>query len=157
LLREIGQGQSGVAVRGQHGSTEFLDDTATAANNDHRRELTVPWRQKQRPYEACASAGLSRGPRRHDPPLEQRGAVLLAAEGDVPRAEIEGALGRAEELVALVDGRSLSPRILELRGRLAAALGDKPGADRALREAPDLYREIGAIGHAGRLAREIVA
>jgi hypothetical protein len=75
----------------------------------------------------------------------------------VPRQEIEAALDRAEELVALVEGHSLSPRILELRGRLAAALGDAPVADRALREALDLYREIGATGHVERLGREIAA
>jgi hypothetical protein len=40
---------------------------------------------------------------------------------------------------------------------LAAALGDAPGSEGALREALDLYREIGATGHAGRLAREIAA
>jgi hypothetical protein len=61
----------------------------------------------------------------------------------------------AEELVASVEGRSLSTRILELRGRLAAALDDVPVADQALREALDLYCEIGATGHAERLALEI--
>ena len=53
-------------------------------------------------------------------------AALLATDGVVPRAEIESALARAEQLVESIDGRSLSPRILELRGRLAAALGDAP-------------------------------
>jgi len=66
-------------------------------------------------------------------------------------------LRRAEELVALIEGRSLSPRILELRGRLAVALGDAPGAGQMLRQSLDLYREIGATGHAERLAREIAA
>ncbi len=81
--------------------------------------------------------------------------ILLATDGEVPRVEIEAALDRAEELVAAVEGRSLSPRILELHGRLAAALGDMPGAGQALREALDLYRMIGATGHAARLALEI--
>jgi hypothetical protein len=81
----------------------------------------------------------------------------VRTDGDLPRVEIEAALDRAEELVASVEGRSLSPRILELRGRLAAALGDAPGSERALREALDLYREIGASGHAKRLGREIAA
>jgi len=73
----------------------------------------------------------------------------------VPRAEIEAALDRAAELVAMIEGRSLSPRILELRGRLAAALGNTSGAGQGLREALDLYREIGATGHAERLVLEI--
>jgi hypothetical protein len=67
--------------------------------------------------------------------------------------EIEAALDRAEELVTAIEGRSLSPRILELRGRLAAALGDTPASEQALRDALDLYREIGATGHADRLGR----
>src|SRR5262249_39259084 len=83
--------------------------------------------------------------------------ALLATDDAVPRAEIESALARAEQLVASIEGRSLSPRILELRGRLAAACGDAPAAKRALREALDLYRAIGAAGHAERLARELGA
>jgi hypothetical protein len=83
--------------------------------------------------------------------------ALLATDGVVPRAEIESGLERAERLVESIEGRALSPRILEMRGRLAAALGDAPASDRALRQALDLYRAIGATGHAERLAREIGA
>ena len=50
----------------------------------------------------------------------------------------------------------VTPRILELRGRLAAALGDAPAADRTLRQALELYREIGASGHAERLTGELL-
>ena len=82
-------------------------------------------------------------------------AALLATDGVVPRAEIESALARAEQLVESIEGRSLSPRILEMRGRLAAALGDGPASERALQQALELYRTIAATGHAERLAREI--
>jgi len=82
-------------------------------------------------------------------------AALLATDCVGPRAEIESALERAEHLVASIEGTALSPRILELRGRLAAAVGDAPSSDRTLREALDLYRAIGATGHAHRLAREL--
>jgi tetratricopeptide (TPR) repeat protein len=64
-------------------------------------------------------------------------AALPATDCVVPRAEIESALERAEHLVASIEGSALSPRILELRGRLAAA--------------------VGATGHAERLARELDA
>ena len=84
-------------------------------------------------------------------------AALMATDDGVPQAEIESALERAEELVESIDGRSLSPRILEQRGRLAAALGDEPGRASLLGEALDLYRAIGATGHAERLAGEIGA
>jgi len=83
--------------------------------------------------------------------------ALLATDGVVPCAEVESALERAELLVESIAGRALSPRILEMRGRLAAALGDAPASERALRQALDLYRAIGATGHAERLAREIGA
>ena len=84
-------------------------------------------------------------------------AALLATDGVVPHADIEAALERAEHLVASIEGRALSPRILELRGRLAAAIGDAPLSDRTFREALDLYLAIGATGHAERLARELDA
>jgi hypothetical protein len=62
--------------------------------------------------------------------------------GTSGRAEIEAALDRAEKLVASIEARSVSPRILELRGRLAVALGDTSGAGQALRAARDLYRAV---------------
>jgi adenylate cyclase len=81
--------------------------------------------------------------------------ALLAADAALPRAEIEAALERAEHLVESIEGRSLSPRILELRGRLAAALDDAPASDLLLRQALELYQAIGATGHAERLGREL--
>ena len=81
----------------------------------------------------------------------------LADDGPCPRAEIDSALERAEHLAASIEGSALSPRILELRGRLAGAVGDAPSSDRTLREALDLYRAIGATGHAERLAMELDA
>jgi class 3 adenylate cyclase/tetratricopeptide (TPR) repeat protein len=84
-------------------------------------------------------------------------AGLLATDCVVHRAEIESALERAEYLVASIEGSALSPRILELRGRLAAAVGDAPSSAQTLRKALNLYRTIGATGHAERLARELDA
>jgi tetratricopeptide (TPR) repeat protein len=84
-------------------------------------------------------------------------AALLKTDQVGARVEIESALERAEHLVASIEGRALSPRILELLGRLAAAVGDAPSADRTFRQALDLYRAIGATGHAERLAWELDA
>ena len=70
---------------------------------------------------------------------------------------IVSALERAEHLVVSTEGSALSPGILEVRGRLAATFGDAPSSDRTLREALDLYRAIGATGHAERLAPELDA
>ena len=83
-------------------------------------------------------------------------AAPLATDRGVPGAEIESARERAEHLVASIEGRALSPRILELRGRLAAAIGDAPSSDRTLREALDLYRAIAATAYGERLAPELV-
>ena len=92
-------------------------------------------------YEAQAQLALS--------------AALLATDGPIPRAEIESALARAEFLVESIAARALSPQILEKRGRLAAVLGDATTSGHLLREALDLYRNIGAVGHAARLEKEL--
>jgi len=81
--------------------------------------------------------------------------VLMATDGEIPRTEIEAALDRAEFLIATIAGRGLSSRVLEQRARLAAALGDAPASGRLLHQALDLYRTIGAKGHAARLEKEL--
>ncbi len=72
-----------------------------------------------------------------------------------PRVEIGAALDRASSLLEPIQGRSLMPRVLELRGRLAVATGHTSGGDRLLGEALAEYRAIGATGHAARLGREL--
>jgi len=84
-------------------------------------------------------------------------AAFLATDGPIPRAEIETALARAEHLAESVSAHPLPPRILEKRGRLAAVLGEADCANQRLREALDLYRAIGATGHAARLERELAS
>jgi class 3 adenylate cyclase len=49
------------------------------------------------------------------------------------------------------------PELLELRAGLAQLRGDKPGRERALREAQRLYREMGSSGQVARIARELGA
>ncbi|HVZ08972.1 ATP-binding protein [Rhodopila sp.] len=79
--------------------------------------------------------------------------VLLSRAGPPPQAEIEAALDRADELLASIQGRSLMPTVLELRGRLASALGDAEAAVRYQDAALALYRAIGATGHVARLEK----
>jgi predicted ATPase/class 3 adenylate cyclase len=81
--------------------------------------------------------------------------VLLADDGGVPVLEVEAALARAELLIDESGAHAFLPRLLELRGRLAAALGDADASRRLLREALAIDREIGATGHAERLAKEL--
>jgi tetratricopeptide (TPR) repeat protein len=85
-------------------------------------------------------------------------ARVLLADGDpVSAGEAEAALRRAEDAIERCGCRVFSPRVVELRGRLAAARGDAAASRRLLRDALALDREIGATGHAARLARELEA
>jgi class 3 adenylate cyclase/tetratricopeptide (TPR) repeat protein len=81
--------------------------------------------------------------------------VLLQTEGTRAQPEIERALSRALELTQEIGYRIQLPRIHELRGELMGALGDAEARERELREAHRLDTEMGATGHAERLAREL--
>jgi adenylate cyclase len=68
---------------------------------------------------------------------------------------IEASLSRAEQLLRETGARLLLPSLHEERAGLARALQRPSDADRELREAHRLYTEMGATGHAERLAREL--
>jgi adenylate cyclase len=68
---------------------------------------------------------------------------------------IEASLSRAEDLVRETGVRLLLPSLHEERAGLAQALQRPSDADRHLREAHRLFTEMGATGHAERLAREL--
>jgi ATP/maltotriose-dependent transcriptional regulator MalT len=84
-----------------------------------------------------------------------RARVLRRGRGAEARGEIERALDRALVLVEETNGRSIEPQLLEERARLAGLLGDAAACERGLQDAHRLYVEIGAGGHAGRLAEEL--
>ena len=145
---------SAAIIRGRHTSVEFLPQVLAVLAEAHlvlgeRTEALAAAREAvdrgrmggARYAEAHAHLALAQ--------------ILLTSEGDIPRALIETALDRAEELVAWIEGLSLSPRVLELRGRLSAALGDDLAATRSFGKALELYHSIGAAGHTERLAREL--
>ena len=85
----------------------------------------------------------------------ERARVLRAEAGASADREIEACLDRARELVAETGGRSIEPQVIEERARLAALRGDDGATSEDLRRAHALYVEIGATGHAERLAREL--
>jgi class 3 adenylate cyclase/tetratricopeptide (TPR) repeat protein len=68
---------------------------------------------------------------------------------------IEASLSRAEDLVRETGARLYLPSLHEERAALARALERPSEAKRELREAHRLYTEMGATGHADRLAREL--
>ena len=81
--------------------------------------------------------------------------TLLTSGGPAAREEIEAALARALEIARDTEGRSYEPMVhLEL-AELARQGGDTDGCERELREAHRLFTEIGATGHAERLAGEL--
>ena len=81
--------------------------------------------------------------------------VLLRTDGPAPLAEIEATLARASVVVEETGARCRAAPIQELRAELAGTRGDREGQDRNLRQAHRLFTEMGATGHARRLAKVI--
>jgi len=81
-----------------------------------------------------------------------RARVSLAQGGVDARSEIEATLDRALALVHSTGARSYEPQIYVERARLAGLRSDAAGREQSLREAHRLFTEMGALGHAERLA-----
>jgi len=97
------------------------------------------------------------GTRMYELPAQlARARALLSQGGPAAALEIEAALERASALVRATGARSYEPEILEVRARLARASSDPAACERLLREAEQLHAELGATGHAARLAQELV-
>ena len=82
-------------------------------------------------------------------------ARVLIAEGATDTDAIDAALLRAEALVEEIHARAQLPFIAEARAELARVRGDAAGAARALAEAHRQFKEMGALGHAERLAKQV--
>jgi tetratricopeptide (TPR) repeat protein len=81
--------------------------------------------------------------------------VLRSTDGLAAEREIEATLGRALELVEETGARIFVPQVHEERAELARLRGDDTTHERELREAHRLYTEMGATGHAKRLAEKL--
>jgi tetratricopeptide (TPR) repeat protein len=81
--------------------------------------------------------------------------VRRAVDGADASANIAAALDQAQALVQSTGARSYEPQIYVERARLAALRSDPSGAQQWLREAHRLFTEMGATGHAERLAQEL--
>ena len=84
-----------------------------------------------------------------------RARILIRGDRRGERATIEAALARVHELVIDADLRVFLPLIALERACLAELLGDDAERVRQLREALRLFSEMGATGHAERLAKEL--
>ncbi len=82
-----------------------------------------------------------------------RARVLLLTEGAVASREVHAALTEAQRLVEETGGRSQEPFIHEELAELARLTGDENTCQQKLREAHRLFTEMGATGHAERLAK----
>jgi adenylate cyclase len=83
-----------------------------------------------------------------------RAQTLRESEGRAVRDEIEATLARADALIHERGARAWAPLVCEERARLAQSLDDA-AAEQHLREAHRLFTEMGARGHAERLAQEL--
>ena len=81
--------------------------------------------------------------------------ALRLADGLESEGPIGAALTRAVERIEEFGARVYRPQVCEERAELARLRGDETARTRELREALRLYREMGATGHAKRLAEEI--
>jgi len=89
------------------------------------------------------------------PALDARARVLLARGDAGDAGEVETLVERMAALAEDSGFRLYLPQAVELRADLAALRGDPAARERHLRAAQRLYAEIGATGHAARLANEL--
>jgi len=82
-------------------------------------------------------------------------ASVALAEGESSAAEAEALLERATRLVGETGRTGANPVLSEGRAELARIRGDDSACEQHLREAHRLYTEMGATGHARRLAAEL--
>jgi hypothetical protein len=80
--------------------------------------------------------------------------VLRLLDGVSAKAAIEASLARAEALIAETGACAQTPFVIEERARLAIDLGDARAGAQLLREARRAFEQMGAAGHAARLAKE---
>jgi hypothetical protein len=96
-------------------------------------------RSLRRHYEAEAHGVLAR--------------ALLRRDGAAARDATEAALANAAALIERTGARTLEPALCEWRAELAAVLGDAATRVERLREAHQLYEQIGAPLQAERIGQ----
>ena len=87
--------------------------------------------------------------------LLTRARALLRSGGAACAAEAQRTLAEASELIDETDARCRQPVVHEVSAEIARLFGDDATRTRELREAQRLFAEMGASGHAERVAQEI--
>ena len=98
-------------------------------------------RQGARPYECQAQVILAR--------------ALLGGQGSDGADDVQAALDRARELAEDMGARPFEAQIHEVSAAAALLSDDEAVWKRELREAHHLYTDMGATGHAERVASEL--
>src|SRR5262249_17426567 len=84
--------------------------------------------------------------------LLMRARALLSSEGASCGAEVERTLAEVSALIDETEARCREPVVHEISAELARLRGDETTRERELREAHRLFVEMGATGHAERIA-----
>ncbi len=114
-----------------------LADAQAAAED----AITRCRRSLRAPYEAQAHGVLAR--------------VLLRRDGRGACDAAAAALAQAAALIERSGATTLAPALCEWHAELSTVLGDDAARTQRLRQAQQGYGEIGASGHAARLAKEL--
>ena len=104
-------------------------------------QLNIAHPRAPGPFEIHATLALAR--------------VLLDSTGPNARAEADAKLTRALDLARETSARAFEPLVRIELAELARQSGDREGHERELRHAHRLFTEIGATGHAERLAGDL--
>ncbi|MDX6632122.1 MAG: hypothetical protein QOG26_127 [Solirubrobacterales bacterium] len=137
----------GTAVLGRAPRLVVLAE-AYIGRGDHERALELAReglmetdRQRQRSVEAYACNVLAR--------------VLALTEGEGARAEIDELLARAERSAAETEFRPATALTLLERAEIDGRLGDDEARQRGLREALEVFEEIGARGSVAEVSKQL--
>ncbi len=84
-----------------------------------------------------------------------RSAISLGTAGRRAQSSVEQSLEGARSEIQRCGARVYEPDLMVERARLAQLIGDDATSQRHLREAQSLFTEMGATGHAERVAREL--
>jgi tetratricopeptide (TPR) repeat protein len=105
--------------------------------------------------EALADARQSGGRLFEMDALLTRARALLGSEGVRCASEVERALAEVSAMIDETEARCRGPIVHEISAELARLRGDAATRECELREAHRLFVEMGATGHAQRLAKEL--